>query len=170
MKNLKTYEEFLNENVFSTDPIWSSYEEWVNPDYILVTLKTGKKIKIQRKFIKGGKQTYQLFLVAFDETTGKTPNPKAIIFLNRALEEMLKKGITESYKGDPDIELEKRGKDYDVAYILGPIEINGTLTIDKQSKRWKMIPEFADKQAEKYWDDNWEDVEDEVIKKLEEIK
>lgn len=163
---LPSFSEFLNENVFSTDPIWSSYEEWVNPDYILVTLKTGKKIKIQRKFIKGGKQTYQLFLVAFDETTGKTPNPKAIIFLNRALEEMLKKGITESYKGDPDIELEKRGKNYDVTYILGDIEINGTLKMNRQSKMWELDPEFADDKAEEYWDDNWEEITDQIIKEL----
>ena len=109
----------------------------------------------------------QVDKVANDLNSGKIDVRKPY---NESLMPTFNQFLGESYKGDPDIELEKRGKDYDVAYILGPIEINGTLTIDKQSKRWKMIPEFADKQAEKYWDDNWEDIEDEVIKKLEETK
>jgi len=75
--------------------------------------------------------------------------------------------LNESYKGDPDIELEKNGKDYDFAYILGPIEINGKVKINKQSKNWEIVdPDFADDKSEDYWDDNWEDIQDEIIAQI----
>lgn len=74
--------------------------------------------------------------------------------------------LNELYKGDPDIELEKKGKYYEVAYILGDIEINGILKMNKHSKKWELDPDFGDDKAEEYWDDNWEDITDEIVQKL----
>jgi len=47
--------------------VYTDWEENVNPDYILVTLKNGKKLKIEKKRIKGGQQMYRAILNAFND-------------------------------------------------------------------------------------------------------
>ena len=47
--------------------VYTDWEENVNPDYILVTLKNGKKLKIEKKRIKGGQQMYLTILKAFND-------------------------------------------------------------------------------------------------------
>jgi hypothetical protein len=47
--------------------VYTDWEENVNPDYILVTLKNGRKLKIEKKRIKGGQQMYRAILNAFND-------------------------------------------------------------------------------------------------------
>jgi hypothetical protein len=47
--------------------VYTDWEENVNPDYILVTLKNGRKLKIEKKSIKGGQQMYRAILNAFND-------------------------------------------------------------------------------------------------------
>jgi hypothetical protein len=47
--------------------VYTDWEENVNPDYILVTLKNGRKLKIEKKRIKGGQRVYQAILQAFND-------------------------------------------------------------------------------------------------------
>ena len=47
--------------------IYKEWDEYVNPDYILVTLINGRKLQIGKKHIKGGKQMYQAILQAFGD-------------------------------------------------------------------------------------------------------
>ena len=51
--------------------VYTDWEENVNPDYILVTLKNGKKLKIEKKRIKGGQQMYLAILKAFGDENHK---------------------------------------------------------------------------------------------------
>ena len=47
--------------------VYTDWEENTNPDYILVTLKNGRKLKIEKKRIKGGQQMYLAILKAFND-------------------------------------------------------------------------------------------------------
>jgi hypothetical protein len=47
--------------------VYTDWDEYVNPDYILVTLKNGRKLKIEKKHIKGGQRVYQAILQAFND-------------------------------------------------------------------------------------------------------
>jgi CRISPR/Cas system CSM-associated protein Csm4 (group 5 of RAMP superfamily) len=47
--------------------VYTDWNEYVNPDYILVTLKNGRKLKIEKKHIKGGQRVYQAILQAFND-------------------------------------------------------------------------------------------------------
>lgn len=42
------------------------FDEFVNPDYVAVTLSNGKTIKISKKRISGGAKAYQAVLYALD--------------------------------------------------------------------------------------------------------
>jgi hypothetical protein len=56
-----------DENINEASEVYTDWEENVNPDYILVTLKNGKKLKIEKKRIKGGQQMYLAILKAFND-------------------------------------------------------------------------------------------------------
>ena len=45
--------------------LYTDWQENVNPHYILVSLKDGRKLKIQRANLPGGKHTYDAILQAF---------------------------------------------------------------------------------------------------------
>ena len=49
-------------NVIKEDVSITDWDEFVNPDYILLTLSNGKKLKISKQHIKGGKAAYQSIL------------------------------------------------------------------------------------------------------------
>ena len=54
-------------------PIYTDWKEYVNPDYIVVHLKDGRKLQISKKHIAGGQRVYQAILQAFsDERTDIT--------------------------------------------------------------------------------------------------
>ncbi len=52
----------------------TNWNEYVNPDYIKLTLSNGKKLKIAKQQIKGGKAVYQSILTLLDSMES---NPKA---------------------------------------------------------------------------------------------
>ena len=60
----------LNENLTITN-----WDEFVNPDYVLLTLSNGKKLKIAKQHIKGGKASYLAILTLLDNMDR---NPKAM--------------------------------------------------------------------------------------------
>jgi hypothetical protein len=60
----------LNENLTITD-----WDEFVNPDHVMLTLSNGKQLKIAKQNIKGGKASYQAILTLLDNM-GR--NPKAM--------------------------------------------------------------------------------------------
>lgn len=61
-KKLKTMETKSKLNV--NDWTW---EEFVNPDYLAITLKSGRELRIFKKRIQGGKIAYQYCLQLFYE-------------------------------------------------------------------------------------------------------
>lgn len=65
----------LNENLTITD-----WDEFVNPDHVMLTLSNGKQLKIAKQNIKGGKNSYQAILTLLDNM-GRDP---------KAMEAMLK--------------------------------------------------------------------------------
>ena len=65
----------LNENLTITD-----WDEFVNPDHVVLTLSNGKQLKIAKQNIKGGKNSYQAILTLLDNM-GRDP---------KAMEAMLK--------------------------------------------------------------------------------
>ena len=58
----------------------ADWDEYVNPNYVVIRLTNGKSVKISEKKIKGGKQTYQLILQLLDNYT---TNPKAKQYLDK---------------------------------------------------------------------------------------
>jgi hypothetical protein len=75
MKHLHTFESFLNEQaLFIID-----FAEYVRPDYVEVSLSDGRKLKIERKNVKGGQKMYQAILQALDSYNS---NPKAKQFMD----------------------------------------------------------------------------------------
>jgi hypothetical protein len=69
--------DFLQKNLKSineSNTVYTDWDEYVNPDYILVTLKGGKKLKIAKKSIKGGSRIYQAILAAFNDNNYKITN------------------------------------------------------------------------------------------------
>lgn len=60
----------LNENLTITD-----WDEFVNPDHVMLTLSNGKQLKIAKQNIKGGKNSYQAILTLLDNMDR---NPKAM--------------------------------------------------------------------------------------------
>ena len=62
--------DILNEEA----PIYKDWDEFVNPHYILVTLKNGKNLKIEKKNVKGGTNVYHAILKAFNDNNHKITN------------------------------------------------------------------------------------------------
>ena len=59
----------INENTTIID-----WDEYRNPDHVLLTLSNGKQLKITKQHIKGGKAAYQSVLTLLDNMES---NPKA---------------------------------------------------------------------------------------------
>ena len=55
-------------------PIYTDWEEYVNPDYIVVHLKDGRKLQISKKRIAGGQRVYQAILQAFSDQRTEVTN------------------------------------------------------------------------------------------------
>ena len=54
-------------------PLYSDWNEFTNPDYIVVHLKDGRKLQINKRNVAGGQRVYQAILQAFsDERTDIT--------------------------------------------------------------------------------------------------
>ena len=55
-------------------PIYTDWKEYVNPDYIVVHLKDGRKLQISKKRIAGGQKVYQAILQAFSDQRTEITN------------------------------------------------------------------------------------------------
>jgi hypothetical protein len=77
-------------------PIYKDWDEFVNPHYILVTLKNGKKLKIEKKNVKGGTNVYHAILKAFNDNNHKITNKVVSGMLDR-LGESVKEAKDETY-------------------------------------------------------------------------
>ena len=64
-------------------PIYKDWDEFVKPDYILVTLKNGKKLKIDKFNYKGSSSVYQAILKAFNNNNHKITNKVVSGMLDR---------------------------------------------------------------------------------------
>jgi hypothetical protein len=73
----------LNENLTITD-----WDEFVNPDHVVLTLSNGKQLKIAKQNIKGGKASYQAILTLLDNM-GR--DPKAMEAMLRVVNAMADK-------------------------------------------------------------------------------
>jgi hypothetical protein len=97
-------------------PIYSDWEEYVNPDYIKVTLNNGKKIEIAKKRITGGKRVYELFLLAFQNDKYEITNKVVQGIVDRlesksGLKEVTSKSTTSNEIFEGDI-IKFRGETY----------------------------------------------------------
>ena len=79
----KINEETLNENNLTIE----DWNEYVNPDYVLLKLSNGKSLKIEKKRIKGGSQMYQNILHILDSMNS---NPKAKQAMEKLVNQMAK--------------------------------------------------------------------------------
>jgi hypothetical protein len=64
----------FKESVNEAAPLYKDWDEFVNPHYILVTLKNGKKLKIEKKNVKGGTNVYHAILKAFNDNNHNITN------------------------------------------------------------------------------------------------
>jgi hypothetical protein len=85
MKNLQTYDEFLNESQNKGLTI-IDFDEYVRPDYVEVTLSDGRKLEIKRKYVQGGAKFYQAVLQSLDNYN---TNPKAKQFMDSVVNAMV---------------------------------------------------------------------------------
>ena len=78
----------LNENLTITD-----WNEFVNPDHVVLTLSNGKQLKIAKQNIKGGKNSYQAILTLLDNM-GRDPKAmEAMLKLVNAMADRLTPGV-----------------------------------------------------------------------------
>lgn len=63
----------------------ADYEEYVNPDYVLIKCTNDKVLKISKKKIVGGKKAYDMILTGLDNYT---TNDKAKLFIDKLVEKM----------------------------------------------------------------------------------
>jgi hypothetical protein len=78
--------------------IYKDWDEFVNPHYILVTLKNGKKLKIEKKNVKGGTNVYHAILKAFNDNNYEITNKVVSGMLDR-----LGESVNESSMSNIDI-------------------------------------------------------------------
>jgi hypothetical protein len=74
----------LSEAVTVTD-----WEEFKNPDYVVMSLSNGKKIQLSKKNIKGGNATYKNILTILNTMD---VNPQANEFIVRMVNHMISTG------------------------------------------------------------------------------
>ncbi len=63
-----------NENLTEETPMYKDWDEFVNPHHIIVHLKNGKKLKVDRSRVKGGNAAYHAILKAFNDNNYKITN------------------------------------------------------------------------------------------------
>ena len=67
----KTGKKIILEN---EQPLYKKYEEYTNPDKVVIFLNNGKKLELLKKRIKGGSQMYQAILKGLDDENYKAIN------------------------------------------------------------------------------------------------
>jgi hypothetical protein len=82
-KELTAFLRNKAESVNEAASIYKDWDEFVNPHYILVTLKNGKKLKIEKKNVKGGTNVYHAILKAFNDNNYEITNKLVSGMLDR---------------------------------------------------------------------------------------
>jgi hypothetical protein len=82
-------------------PLYKDWDEFVNPHYILVTLKNGKKLKIEKKNVKGGTNVYHAILKAFNDNNHKITNKVVSGMLDRLGESVNETTLNEDDMQEP---------------------------------------------------------------------
>ena len=85
------------ESVNEAAPIYKDWDEFVKPNYILVTLKNGKKLKIDKHNYKGSDSVYQAILKAFNDNNHKITNKVVSGMLDRLGESVTETTINEGF-------------------------------------------------------------------------
>ena len=63
-----------------------------------------------------------------------------------------------------EIQIEKEGKHIKVYYLKGNIGFDGSLKKNKNSGEYEFEPDyFEDKESENYYDENWEEIGEEIL-------
>jgi len=71
--------------------MYKDWDEFVNPHHIIVHLKNGKKIKVDRSRVKGGNAAYHAILKAFNDNNYKITNK-----IVKAMMDNLGEGVNEA--------------------------------------------------------------------------
>jgi hypothetical protein len=91
----------FKESVNEAAPLYKDWDEFVNPHYILVTLKNGKKLKIEKKNVKGGTNVYHAILKAFNDNNHKITNKVVSGMLDRLGESVNETTLNEDDMQEP---------------------------------------------------------------------
>jgi hypothetical protein len=86
----------LTEILTEETPIYKDWDEFVNPHHIIVHLKNGKKLKVDRSRVKGGNTTYHTILKAFNDNNYKITNKIVAAMMDRLGEDVSEATLTES--------------------------------------------------------------------------
>ena len=107
------------ESVNEAAPIYKDWDEFVKPNYILVTLKNGKKLKIDKYNYKGSDSVYQAILKAFNNNNHKITNKVVSGMLDRlgesVTETTLNEGFGDSIKKIRNLAIKMASTKYDRA-------------------------------------------------------
>ena len=91
MKHIPTFESFINESIKESSNeeqlTVKDYDEFVNPDHVIITLSNNLKLEIEKKRVQGGAKTYQAILQSLDVYDS---NPKAKLFIDNLVNAMAK--------------------------------------------------------------------------------
>jgi hypothetical protein len=130
------------ESVNEAAPLYKDWDEFVKPDYILVTLKNGRKLKIDKFNYKGSNSVYQAILKAFNDNNHKITNRVVSGMIDRlgesANETTLNEGLGDSIKKIKNLAIKMATTKYDrakshlnVDKIASADEFNGTDAMNK---------------------------------------
>ena len=86
MKHIKTFESFLNEGLNEAEKLdVIEWDEFVKPDHLILSLSNGKELRIDRKYVAGGKDAYFKIIDALNDMDR---NPKAKAFIQELISKM----------------------------------------------------------------------------------
>jgi len=107
------------ESVNEATPLYKDWDEFVKPDYILVTLKNGRKLKIDKFNYKGSNSVYQAILKAFNDNNHKITNRVVSGMIDRLGESVnettLNEGFGDSIKKIRSLAIKMASTKYDRA-------------------------------------------------------
>jgi len=130
------------ESVNEAAPLYKDWDEFVKPDYILVTLKNGRKLKIDKFNYKGSNSVYQAILKAFNDNNHKITNRVVSGMIDRLGESInettLNEGFGDSIKKIRNLAIKMATTKYDRAKshlnidkIASADDFNGTDAMNK---------------------------------------
>lgn len=104
----KAFKEKYQENQGSNEPMYVDWDEYTHPNYLVITLKDGSKLKISEKnTVKGGKKTYQAIAQAFQDERYDITNKVVAAMLQNTSKDVPKKEQLEDEE-DEKLEVDDR--------------------------------------------------------------